>query len=141
MQLLACPFEKVILSTQCQCRNASRYYLAERVGVGCRTPGAPPRCAELVQLLRNNAQFALKVRGNPESLPYGKEFKLKCGGLLGLQGVLYPARATSHKVEDINDLVERAIAEFDSLDNLPYQQIVRAITAYQTRRRGNRIPR
>ena len=131
-----CAFEKVILSRQCDCARATRIFIAERQAVGCDSEAAQRQCAALLAALHNNANFALKLTSTRGRLPHAKEMKVQCGGLLGLQTVVQPERATQAEVPDINGLVDAACTRFGALDELPYSEIVKAIAAYQGRRSG-----
>jgi hypothetical protein len=135
-----CPFEKAILSAQCACELATRFSVAEQMGVNCRSGIARNNCITLLALMRNRARFALKVTDTSESLPFGKEMKVMIGGLIGLQGLLTPA-PDARRVGNIHALVREAQEKYHSLEALPYQEIVKSITAYQARRRGHAPPR
>jgi len=80
-----CPFEKAILGTQCACEMASRFSVAEQMGVECRSDIARNNCATLLAFMRERARFALKVTDTSAGLPFGKEMKVMLGGLIGLQ--------------------------------------------------------
>ena len=140
MHNIYCSFERVILSTKASCEMAQSYTIAERVGVACRAWDASHRCARLLQLLRENTAFALKTTGTETELPYGKELKMRIGGLLGVQAVAFPEREGAQQIDNIYAVVARAEEEFGALDQLPYSRIVRSVTAFKTRRRGNRVP-
>lgn len=131
---LSCPFEKAILSGQCQCAQAARAALGEHLGVGCRSAPAQLNCTALLAQLRDRARFALKVTHAEEPLPFGKELKLALGGLWGLKRALNP-QATDDRVDDIHGLVAAAQAAYGRLDKLPYEDIVKSIAAQQLRRR------
>lgn len=130
-----CPFEKAILSTRCGCELALRTAIGERVGVHCRSDIARNNCSMLQQLLRQKSRFALKVTDTAERMPFGKEMKVMLGGLEGLAqalnetGVIAPG-------ENIHALVAQAQQHFGGLTSLPYDRIIRSITACQVRRRG-----
>ena len=64
------------------------------------------------------------------------EIRVQAGGLQGLQSVVDGGDRS--RIEDIHDLLERAKAAFGSLDALPYDRIVQAISAYQGRERRKR---
>jgi len=134
----ACPFEKVILSRQCDCSRAARIFIAERQAVGCDADAPQQQCLALLQLLRSNASFALKITSATNRLPHTKEMKLQAGGLLGLQRALQPAYATSAQIDDIHGLINLAKTTYGELADLPYSEIVQAIAAYQGRRSGGR---
>ncbi|MEW8385067.1 MAG: hypothetical protein AB2704_24665, partial [Candidatus Thiodiazotropha taylori] len=78
---------------------------------------------------------ALKSNNDNEVLPHGKAMRLQVGGLRGLFSVLYPDQTTPEVIEDVFQLISRAKAEFNSLDNLPFQTLIQHVSAYQGRRR------
>lgn len=131
-----CPFEKAILSRQCDCHRATRLFIGERQGIGCDADAAQQQCAALLHLLRSNASFALKLTAATARLPHAKEMKVQAGGLLGLQRVLQQEFSTAIQVDDIDSLVNLAKATYDELEQLPYSEIVQTIAAYQGRRRN-----
>lgn len=129
-----CPFEKSILTNQCACRRADRFCIAEREGVQCQADEAQARCVGLLQLLRDQARFALKTTDGRSALPHAKAMRVQVGGLRGLHRALQPETPAPSKIEDIDALVEAAISRFGSLEALPFQLIVQQITAYRGRR-------
>ncbi len=135
-----CPFEKAILSTQCACELATRFSIAERTGVECRSDIARNNCVTLLSLMRDRARFALKVTDTTGALAFGKEMKVMIGGLLGLQRQISPEQ-NADRVPDIHALVQQAQTAYGSLPNLPFQQIIKYITAFQNKRRGTVAPR
>lgn len=134
-----CPFEKAILSAQCACELATRFSVAEQMGVNCRSDIARNNCATLQALMRERARFALKVTAASDNLPFGKEMKVMIGGLRGLQGLL--AVEPDAGVGNIHALVRQAQEKYGSLDSLPYQELVKSIAAFQIRRRGHTRPK
>jgi len=135
-----CPFEKAILGTQCACEMASRFSVAEQMGVECRSDIARNNCATLLAFMRERARFALKVTDTSAGLPFGKEMKVMLGGLIGLQQQMATGEVAADRVQNIHALVQQAQAAYGSLDALPYQEIVKSIAAFQGKRRGNAHP-
>lgn len=129
-----CPFEKSILTNQCACSRAQRFCIAEREGVHCQADEAQARCIGLLQLLRNQARFALKTTDGSAALPHAKAMRVQVGGLRGLHRALHPETPAPNKIEDVDAIVEAAILRFGSLEALPFQLIVQQITAYRGRR-------
>jgi len=129
-----CVFEKAILSRRCACMCATRFYLADREGVACDSATAHRRCSRLICLLRENARFALKVTAIDGELPHAKEIKVQSGGLLGLQHVLRPD-LNADNVIDVAALATLGERTFGTLEKFPYREIVKAIVAYEGRRR------
>jgi hypothetical protein len=134
-----CPFEKAILSSCCGCQKCQRLNIAEREAVTCTLPTAQACCVELLNYLQQNAQFALKLAqlGNP--LPHIKAMKLQCGGLLGLQFILsieanpVDQKFDNIKVENIYELVTKAIDKFEKIERVPLQELMKFISHYQVR--------
>lgn len=131
-----CPFEKTILSAQCSCEMADRFSVAEQIGVECRSDLARNNCATLLGLMREHARFALKVTDTSDSLPFGKEMKVMIGGLIGLRRLMTVEDGAAARVTNIHALVQQAQQVYGSLGTLPYQEIVKSIAAFQSKRRG-----
>jgi hypothetical protein len=128
-----CVFAKAILRRCCRCSRSQKLFIAEREAVACRSPGARQRCAEVLGQLRNKAMFALRLPHQEAVLPHGKELKVQCGGMLGLQQALLPEQPDADIVEDINGLLENALEDYGSVESLPYGEVVKGITSFQPR--------
>jgi len=129
-----CPFEKALLSSRCGCAQFRRLNIAERESAACISPTAQRRCAELLELLYQNARFALKQAHLEGPQPHAKAMKVQCGGLLGLQTVLDSQSAeTPAPVENIDALVTQTLDKFGEFQKLPYFEIVKFISNYQVR--------
>jgi len=136
MHILLCPFARAILSNGFGCENATRLFIGEGADIGCTSDTARTNCLFLLETLKQNAQFALKLRSPDARLPHGKLMKLQCGGLLGLQAALSPERARQPTLANIHALVVKAHETYGSLRDLPYRDIVKSVSAYKPRRRG-----
>jgi hypothetical protein len=130
-----CPFEKAILSTRCGCEKSRKLNIAEREAVGCSAPAARQDCLALLEAMRRNAMFALKLTAPSNTLPHSKEMRVQCGGMLGLRNLVFPDDATELRVENIYAVVAAAQALHGSLDALPYGEIVKQIAAFEPRPR------
>lgn len=132
----ACPFEKAIQICRCTCSEAKRVNIAERDAINCRDPQAQGDCTLLLDMLRHNAAFTLKLTHADAVIPHSKYVKVQCGGLLGLQTALQPDYAGEVRVDDIRGLVLAAQEKFGGLQELPYSEIVRGIAGFEFRRRS-----
>lgn len=132
-----CIFEKCVLTRRCHCSCSARFYLADREGIACNAGPANVRCQQLLQLMRNNARFALKLTGKEDPLPHAKEIRVQNGGLLGLQGILQP-ESPRDTVVDIAALTTEGIKTFGSIAEFPYPEIIKSITRFEGRRRSKR---
>jgi len=127
-----CPFEKALLQRACACPMASKTNIAEREAINCQSHEAQENCVDFLQFLRRRANFALGITHTPGALPHAKAIKIQCGGLLGLQKALDPI-AEESKVSDVRGLLRRALKRFENLGDLPFDEIIRAVSQYQGR--------
>lgn len=133
-----CVFEKSINSRRCQCSLSHRFCLADREGVRCTVDLAQKRCQTLLKSLRNNAIFAMGLTRIDAALPHAKEVKVQTGGLLGLQLLLEPQQPLASGIQDIHFLINQAIEHYHSIDEFPYDEIVKQITRFEGRVRRHR---
>lgn len=129
-----CPFQKPILSGQCGCELAERSSLGEQVRVRCGSALACTNCRTLLGLLRERARFALKLADPGAPMPFGKEMRLMLGGLVGLQRALAEGTGDRPVVANVHQLVQDARTHYGSLAALPFNEIVKTIAAFQSRR-------
>lgn len=139
---LRCIFEKANLTRRYDREKIIRINIAEREAGGCTDPEAQQLCLELLELFRKNAIFSLKMPHIHGTLPHAKEIKIQCGGLNGLQQALTSKTPEITDIEpgiviinNIHGLIQAAIKNFLTLDKLPFQKIVKSITAYEGRKR------
>ncbi|TVQ88060.1 MAG: hypothetical protein EA400_09735 [Chromatiaceae bacterium] len=129
-----CPFEKAILTNNCDCSRAQRFCIAERDGLHCGDSAAQARCVELLARLRGQARFALRTPNEHAALPHAKAMRVQVGGLRGLHAALHPQQSAPRRIADIDHLVRAALAQFGSLANLPFGVLIQQIAAYRGRR-------
>lgn len=133
-----CAFEKSVLTNACGCSQAERFCIAEREGVHCRDVASQQRCLAWLELLREQARFALRTEEERKLLPHGKAIRLQVGGMRGLLGVLSEGSPETATVEDIDGALTTAEGRFGSLEAVPFSAIMRAVAAYQVRKRARR---
>lgn len=140
----ACVFERAVLTNQCDCTRAERFCIAEREGVACNSADGNRRCTALLDMLRQQARFALKAAADEghDALPYGKAMRVQVGGLRGLHAIMTPDAPVPAAVPDVGGLLARAEQRFGTFEALPFGDIMPHIAAYKgrtrTRRRGRK---
>lgn len=122
-------FTKALLAHAARCELAIRQSAGEIDALTCSSPVARTNCATLSALLRERAMFTLRLPRPPAPLVHAKALQLQCGGLRGLQQVLDAPSA------DVHGLIGLVHERHGSLLELPWQQVVDAIAAWQPRRR------
>ena len=136
---LRCVYEKAINSRRCTCSASHRFNLADREGVSCQSKQGLQRCKNVLELMRKNAGFALKLPetdGSP--LPHAKEIKVQVGGLLGLQSLVFHEKENAEKVEDIDLILRAALEQYDDFSSLPFTEIVKSITTFKGRQKRSK---
>jgi hypothetical protein len=134
---VGCAFEKALTNNKARCGYARHFCLADREGYACGSEACAATCSQLLQNLRDNSRFSLKLKAIGTALPHNMEIRVQVGGLLGLQKALAPD-ATPASLEDIRALVDSALQKFATLDALPYTDIVQSVAQYQGRKRRSR---
>lgn len=129
---LSCPFEKAILSRCAECDLARKLNIAEREAVACEAVVARENCLMLHGLLHQNAVFALRLTHPDAPLPHAKEIRVQCGGLLGIQRLFEQEAVTVANIHALTGEIQR---RFGTLQEMPYQEVVKVIAAYEGRRR------
>lgn len=128
-----CVFAKAILRRCARCSRSQKLFIAEREAVACKSPGARQVCAEVLEQLHLKATFALRLPHPQVVLPHGKELKVQCGGMLGLQQALLSEDEPAEVVEDIHDLLENALGDYGDTESLPYSEVVKGVTSFKPR--------
>ncbi|MBK1708485.1 MULTISPECIES: hypothetical protein [Marichromatium] len=131
-----CAFALALLNAH-DCSHAERYCIGERSGVRCGAESPWRRCRALRLLLRERARFALATPGTRERLSHAQSLRLQLGGLRGIATALAPD-ASTRAIRDVHALLVEARARYGSLEALPFEHIVRRISAYRGRRREQR---
>ena len=133
-----CAFEKSVLTNACGCRRAERFCIAEREGVHCRDSAGQERCLAWLELLREQARFALRTEEDRKLLPHGKAIRLQVGGMRGLYGLLHDDRPAPDKIDDIDGTLATTEERYGTLDAVPFSEVMRAVAAHKVRKRARR---
>ncbi|MCU7960788.1 MAG: hypothetical protein KZQ58_12505 [gamma proteobacterium symbiont of Bathyaustriella thionipta] len=129
-----CAFEKGILTNNCECSQAERFCIAEREGVKCKQAAAQQDCIDLLEILRQQARFALRADNRQQTkLPHGKAMRVQIGGLRGLYQATCPDQPAVKKVKDVYALLRQALAKFKQWDALPFQMIIQQMADWKGR--------
>ena len=136
---IPCPFERSILTPHCACEKSQRILIAGRESGSCTAADMQKNCQSYLRYVRSKALFTLKEIRSNEPLPYGKEMKIQCGGLLGLQSIM--GRGDEQTIENVYQLMSSALGQYAYFEELPMEPILKAINQFQIRRRrGSNIP-
>lgn len=136
MEQFKCAFNATLIGDQFGCRHSA--HVTRRAGpdVACQSPTANVRCAALFERLKQAALPAFGVEDDLLSMPHSVLVKIQHGGLLGLQRLVGGTPADPSAVTNIDELVEQALAHFQTLETLPCADLVRDMTSFKLRRRS-----
>ena len=126
----ACPFERAIQTTLFSCSHSEKVFVGEKESIICTNLNARQECISIISQLKKNARFALQANTANGLLTHGQEMKLKCGGLQGLQQLSCNEASTN----DVYSLISASMKEYGNLTQLPYPELVKAISRYKLRR-------
>jgi len=132
---IRCVYEKAINSRICNCSHSTRFNLADREGVSCDSASAQRECTALLKILREKARFALQLNQTEEKLPHNAEMKIQNGGIKGLAKLLDNEEINQ---DDIALVIGSAVTQYGTIAALPFSEIMRDISAYQSRKRRSR---
>ncbi len=135
-----CVFEKSLNNRRCNCELKHRFLIATREGIACRSEQALADCSLLLETLRNKARFALKIITVDGPLPHNKELRVQAGGMLGLQKLVTTQNTKKPPqigvtVHNIHQTVVAVLLKYDSIEKLPYSDIVKDIVTYPVRKK------
>ncbi len=129
---IRCEFEKALTNNKAKCVYSRHFYLADREGYACKSGELSAKCRELLENLRDNSRFILKMQQVSNKLPHNMEMRVQVGGLRGIQTLLTQGQQDD-QIEDIFALIEQAVTVYGGLEKLPYNRIVQSIRSYQGR--------
>lgn len=141
-----CVFEKALVNHQAdhqvKCRLSRHFCLADREGYSCSNVESSKKCTEVLEKLRKNSIFVLKLHEIKGPLPHNMEIRVQVGGLTGLARLLDPDEEGSVQqtlmTEGIDQIISRALDSYGTLDDLPFSEIIQSVVKFQGRRRRQR---
>ena len=136
---IRCVFEKALTNHKAKCSLSDHFCLADREGYACKDKPSSSNCRKILDKLRDNSRFVLKLREIDGPLPHNMEIRVQAGGLTGVARLVGQLPAEGQlAASDIKTVVQSVIARYGSLDTLPYDEIVQSIVQYQGRKRRQR---
>jgi len=134
---LKCPFRATIMTRSFACHHAEEITRREGPDISCNSPEANEKCSELFDQLKSRALDTMGHEDDLTTLPASVLQKIQFGGLLGLQSQIDNAAPTDH-VENIIELVEKAIQGYGGIEKYPYDACIETIVSYKLKRRRGR---
>ena len=137
-----CVFEKTLTNHRAKCLLSRHFCLADREGYACGDAESAKKCTEVLEKLRKNSIFVLKLHEIKGPLPHNMEIRVQAGGLTGLAKLLDSGEESGVQhalmTDGIEQIISRAIDSYGTLDDLPYSEIIQSVVQFQGRRRRRR---
>lgn len=121
-----CCFSDAVGHRVAGCAMAVRTTRQYRRTVECTNHRAHGVCAAWLDCVRRASRFTLGTRQSPSALPRRTALKLQSGGLLGMGDVI-DGQQRAGRIQDVSDLLQRALARFGSLDSVPLQAVIQRV--------------
>ncbi|MCW8908294.1 MAG: hypothetical protein OQL28_13665, partial [Sedimenticola sp.] len=86
-----------------------------------------------LDLLRHHSRFTLKSNDEHDVLSHAQALRLQVGGIRGLERIIEVREEPVSYVDDIHDLLKRAVQLYDQLDQLPFNEIIQQVAAFKGR--------
>ena len=125
-----CVFEKALTNHQAKCSKAKHFCLADREGYSCESIELSSKCCEILENLRKNSVFVLKLQEVKGPLPHNMEIRVQAGGMLGLAKLLHKT-----EISDICQVIDQVETKFGGIEDLPFNEIIQSVVQFQGRRR------
>ncbi len=135
-----CVFEKALTGNHAKCALAQHFWLADREGYSCKSAEESSKCGEILENLRKNSAFVLKLHDVSGPLPHNMEIRVQAGGVKGLALLVEEKTAADGQLAaaDINGIVSKAVEKFGSAESLPFSEIMQSVMQFKGRRRRQR---
>jgi len=131
-QQYKCPFRHPIITRDYGCELSHEVTFREGPGITCANSDSWQRCTALFEGLKSAALPAFEVADDLTQMPASVISKIQYGGLAALASLL---QVQQDSINNINDLVSRAIETCGAVDQLDYGNIVPKILHYRMRKR------
>ncbi len=148
-----CVYKKITLFNYGNCEHGEKKYLAERETMACQSKKARLDCLQLLNKMRDNARFALKITKSDAPLPHSKEMRVQVAGIYGLQqhldnnntadteqikdNVIYN-NLSGPPIKNVHGVVKDAVLKYGKIKDIPYNELVKAIMRFSLPRRKKR---
>jgi len=133
-----CSFAITLIKNDFSCEKAQMVTRRAGPDTACASELGSQRCQQLYDELKVVGLPAFDAEDDLLKTPASVFSKIQFGGLLGLAKII--AKATSNesnivRVNNIYQLLEQAVSRYESLNNIPYPELVDTMTAFKIKRK------
>lgn len=129
-----CSFAATLIKEDFACEQA--HMVTRRAGpdIACASETASERCQKLFAKFKQVGLPAFDATDDLLETPHSVFTKIQFGGLLGMAQDITEA-SDAQRVDNIFQLIERALQRYGAIDDIPYQQYVSTMKQCKIKRR------
>lgn len=129
-----CSFAVTLIKEDFACEQAQM--VARRAGpdIACASDVASKRCMDVLSAFKMAGLPAFDAEDDLLKTPHSVFNKIQFGGLLGLAKDIWNS-PDIERIENIYQLVEKALQQYRSVGAIPYHQYVLSMTKFKIKRK------
>jgi hypothetical protein len=135
MNDLICPFSATLARDDYGCARANPVIRRGGTEFVCDSASAHARCRVFHATCKTVTLEQLGLEDDLTVVPRATLVKVQFGGLAGLQRICATGAA---RIDNIDNLLERALVRFGNVESIPYPVLLDDISGYRLPRRRNR---
>ncbi len=133
-----CSFSITLITEDYACEHAKLVTRRAGPDVACQSDQGSNDCQRVYEKLKLLGLPAFDAEDDLLKTPASVFTKIQYGGLLGLQRCITQSETQPEKIENIYQLVQRVILEYQAKEESLYQDIVNDMTAFRIKRHKTR---
>ncbi len=133
-----CSFSITLIKDDFACEQAQLVTRRGGPDIACSSEKASERCKKFFAEFKVVGLPAFDAEDDLLKTPASIFTKIQFGGLLGLAKVIVEDEAEIKKVDNINQLLKQSVALYESLNNIPYAELVGTMTEFKIKRNKKR---
>lgn len=134
-----CSFVATLIKEDFACECGHNVTRRAGPDIACLSAASSDRCKTLLTKFKQVGLPAFDAKDDLLETPHSVFAKIQFGGLLGMAHDV--TGEDVRRIDNVFQLIERALQRYRSLDGVPYRQYVPAMKQYKIQRRSRKKPK
>ena len=130
-----CSFAITLIKDDFSCEKAQSVTRRGGADIACTSEWASERCKQLYKEFKVAGLSAFDAEDDLLKTPASVFAKIQFGGLLGLCKIITNDATTTETVDNIYQLLEQSVEHYESLRDIPYQELTDTMTGFKIKRK------
>ncbi len=130
-----CIFSITLIKNDFACEHAQTVTRRGGPDIACGDEEASIRCKKIYDNFKAVGLPAFDAEDDLLKTPASVFTKIQFGGLLGLSKIILDDKTKIGKVDNIYQLLKQAVFLYDSLNSIPYAELVSEMTEFKIKRK------